>query len=174
MSSSSGEMGRTKLWRTGVNVHRGRLIYEPPRFMSPYTAFQQMLLTEGQRHPPVAAASTSSSASASAPPPAPAADDDDDEPTPDAGPSLLPPASTLAISLSRMGTPTQRLISGTLEELSQLPEEEFGGPLHSVVIVGSRLHPLELEFAGQFAIGGEQGGWWKVGQEVYKVEREGH
>lgn len=141
--------------------------------MSPHTAFQQILLTESQRHPPAPVNSPSSSESA--PPQEPKSiDDDDDDEIVDNGPSLLPPASTLAISLSRMGTPTQRLISGTLEELSQLSEEEFGGPLHSVVIVGKRLHPLELEFAGQWAIGGEQGGWWKVGQEVYKVEREGH
>lgn len=143
--------------------------------MSPYTAFKQILLTESQRHPVPLTASTSSTETSSAPTPTPAKDDDDDvDEQVDHGPSLLPPASTLAISLSRMGTPTQRLISGTLEELSELSEEEFGGPLHSVVIVGSRLHPLELEFAGQFAIGGEQGGWWKIGQEVYKVEREGH
>lgn len=143
--------------------------------MSPYTAFQQMLLTESQRHPapsPPTADSEKPASSESAP--APADDDSDLESVVDNGPSLLPPKSTLAISLSRMGTPTQRLISGTLEELSQLSEEEFGGPLHSVVIVGKRLHPLELEFAGQFCVGGEQGGWWKVGQEVYKVEREGH
>lgn len=122
--------------------------------MSPYTAFQQILLTESERHPP----STSTETSA------------ESLETPQ--PSLLPPESTLAISLSRMGTPTQRLISGTLAELAQLPEEEFGAPLHSVVIVGKRLHPLELEFAGRWCVGGEAGGWWKVGKEVYKVERE--
>jgi diphthine synthase len=88
--------------------------------------------------------------------------------------SLLSPDQTLALSLSRIGTSTQRIISGTLLELSQLPEEEFGPPLHSVIIVGKRLHPLELEFAGQFAIGGEAGSWWRVGKEVYGVEREGH
>ncbi len=84
----------------------------------------------------------------------------------------MPPSQTLAMSLSRVGTATQRIISGTLQELSELPEEEFGAPLHSVVIVGKRLHPLELEYAGRWCIGGENGGWWKVGKEVYGVERE--
>ncbi|WVQ81174.1 diphthine synthase [Cryptococcus sp. DSM 104549] len=134
------------------NMARGRLIYEPPRFMNPAQAFSQMLLTESLRHPTDA--------------PAP----EEGEPTPE--PSLLPPHETLAISLSRIGTPTQKLISGTLAELAALDEEEFGGPLHSVVIVGKRLHPLELEYAGKFAVGGEEGQWWKVGKEVYKVERE--
>lgn len=140
--------------------HRGRLIYEPPRFMSPYTAFQQILYTESERYP-----ASGSSAPASA---------DDDEKEESAASSPLPPDQTLAVSLSRMGTPTQRLVSGTLTELAALSEEEFDGPLHSVVIVGKRLHPLELEYAGQFAIGGEDGAWWKVGKEVYGVVREGH
>jgi diphthine synthase len=143
-------------------MNRGRLIYEPPRYMSPYTAFKQILLTESQRHPtPEKAAALAKQAA------------DDDEPAPPAPtPSLLPPSKTLALSLSRIGTPTQRIISGTLEELASLPEEEFGDPLHSVVIVGKRLHPLELEFAGRWCVGGENGDWWKVGKEVYGVERE--
>lgn len=137
------------------NMARGRLIYEPPRFMNPKTAFQQMLLTESQRHPTASEAGEAE--------------------TSEAGPSrsLCKPEETLVMSLSRVGTPTQRIISGTLAELAELSEEEFGGPLHSVVIVGKRLHPLELEYAGQFCVGGEGGAWWKVGKEVYGVVREG-
>ncbi|WVQ75392.1 diphthine synthase [Cryptococcus sp. DSM 104548] len=148
------------------NMARGRLIYEAPRFMNPSQAFNQILYTESKRHP------------APRPPsdkPAPKAadsDSEDEDNFTDPYPTLLPPAETLAISLSRVGTATQKIISGTLTELAALPEEEFGGPLHSIVIVGKRLHPLELEYAGKFAIGGEQGGWWKVGKEVYGVERE--
>lgn len=131
-------------------------MYEPPRFMSPYTAFQQILHTENERHPKTPSSSSS----------------ENGEETVAPGPSLLPPSQTLAMSLSRVGTATQRIISGTLQELSELPEEEFGAPLHSVVIVGKRLHPLELEYAGRWCIGGENGGWWKVGKDVYGVERE--
>lgn len=143
--------------------------------MSPYQAFKQILLTESQRHPAVADSPTSSSrASPSTAPPstsnhAPTEADEAAAPPPA---TLCHPDRTLAISLSRIGTSTQRLISGTLTELASLPEEEFGPPLHSVVIVGKRLHPLELEYAGRFAIGGEAGAWWKVGREVYGVERE--
>jgi diphthine synthase len=128
--------------------------------MSPYTAFKQILLTESQRHPDPSKAKSKSTT------------DSDDEDIPEPTPSLLPPSKTLALSLSRIGTPTQRIIAGTLEELASLPEEEFGDPLHSVVIVGKRLHPLELEFAGRWCVGGENGDWWKVGKEVYGVERE--
>jgi diphthine synthase len=131
--------------------------------MNPHTAFQQILLTENERYPvtpPLAAAdaedtsrntSTTSFSSTTT------------DPRPPRDMSHCPPDRTLAIALSRMGTPTQRLISGTLAELASLPEEEFGGPLHTVVIVGRRLHPLEMEYAGR---------WWKVGKEVYGVERE--
>jgi len=132
--------------------------------MSPYTAFKQILLTESQRHPSAEAAAAAAKK---------ALDDGEPAPPPPTE-SLLPPSKTLALSLSRIGTPTQKIIAGTLEELASLPEEEFGDPLHSVVIVGKRLHPMELEFAGRWCVGGENGGWWKVGKEVYGVERESH
>ncbi|WWC73175.1 diphthine synthase [Kwoniella pini CBS 10737] len=130
------------------NMARGRLIYEPPRFMNPQQAFSQILYTESERRSEL---------------------NSEEEIEKE---DLLPPSKTLAISLSRIGTPSQNLISGTLEELSNLSKEEFGDPLHSLVIVGKRLHALEFEFAGKFAIGGENGDWWKVGKEVYGVERE--
>ncbi|EIW66878.1 hypothetical protein TREMEDRAFT_34182 [Tremella mesenterica DSM 1558] len=124
------------------NMARGRLIYEPPRFMSPHTAFQQILQTLSTRHARRAPPSDSLS------------------------------NRTLALSLSRVGTPTQRIIAGTLAELAGLPEEDSGPPLHSLVIVGKRLHPLELEYAGQFCVGGRNGQWWTVGQQAYGVARE--
>lgn len=82
------------------------------------------------------------------------------------------------MSLSRVGTDSQQILSGTLTELAELSEEDFGGPLHSLVIVGGnsergkgRLHPLEAEFAGKFAVNGGEG-WWKVAKESYGVIRE--
>lgn len=54
--------------------------------------------------------------------------------------------------MSRVGSETQTLKAGTIEELSKLDEEDFGGPLHSMVIVGSRLHPMERDFGMQFAV----------------------
>ncbi|BEJ16636.1 hypothetical protein CspHIS471_0600370 [Cutaneotrichosporon sp. HIS471] len=140
-----------------ANMARGRLIYEPPRFMNPMTAFEQMLLTEDKRHP-------SSEIEADM-------DDEDDVPVA-AGPTLMDPEKTLAMSLSRIGTSTQKIISGTLEELGRLSADDYGPPLHSIVIVGKRLHPLEVEFAGRWCVGGENGNWWRVAKEVYGVERE--
>ncbi|WVN91113.1 diphthine synthase [Cryptococcus depauperatus CBS 7841] len=148
------------------NMARGRLIYEPPKFMNPAQAFSQILHTESVRHP---AAKPQDSTQERKELPYPTSERED---TTNSYDTLLPPSQTLAISLSRIGTPTQKLISGTIEELAQLSEADFGEPLHSVVIVGKRLHPLELEYGGKFAIGGEKGGWWKVGQQVYGVQRE--
>ncbi|KIR37832.1 diphthine synthase [Cryptococcus deuterogattii Ram5] len=152
------------------NMARGRLIYEPPRFMNPAQAFNQMLLTESIRHPAPKPQPQSQSQSQKTFSDSEEEEEEGEEKDP--YPSLMPPSQTLAISLSRVGTSSQRLISGTLSELAALDEEEFGGPLHSVVIVGKRLHPLELEYAGKFAVGGENGDWWRVGKEVYGVERE--
>jgi len=76
------------------------------------------------------------------------------------------------MTLSRIGTSSQRIVSGTLSELAELSEEDYGGPLHSVVILGKRVHPLELEYAGKFCLGDSDGQWWKVGKEVYGVEPE--
>ena len=73
-------------------------------------------------------------------------------------PSLIKP-ETLCITVSRVGSTSQKLIAGTLKELSELPEEAFGGPLHSMVIVGSRLHPMERDFGAQYAVNQET---WKT------------
>lgn len=138
--------------------------------MNPAQAFNQMLLTESIRHPAPKPQPQSQSQSQKTSSDSEKEEEEGEEKDP--YPSLMSPSQTLAISLSRVGTSSQRLISGTLSELAALDEEEFGGPLHSVVIVGKRLHPLELEYAGKFAIGGENGDWWRVGKEVYGVERE--
>merc|ERR1711939_1140254 len=79
----------------------------------------------------------------------------------------LVPSETLAISISRVGSPTQKLIAGTMEELAALPEEAFGGPLHSLVLVGRRVHPVERDFALQFAVNKET---WLAGCKRYGCE----
>lgn len=83
----------------------------------------------------------------------------------------LSPESTLAVSLSRLGSESQSILFGTLSELAALPEDRFGAPLHSLVIVGKRLHPLELAFAEQYAVGDQ---WKVVAEKVYGLELEGH
>lgn len=133
--------------------------------MNPATAIEQILYTESERHPAPISPNDENA-------PASPASSRASTPAPENYPTYLPPANTLAMTLSRIGTPTQRIISGTLAELAEMSEEDFGGPLHSIVIVGKRIHPLELEFAGRFCVNGEQGNWWKVAKDVYGVQRE--
>lgn len=79
----------------------------------------------------------------------------------------LSPDTTLAIALSRVGGGEghQRIVAGTLTDLSRQPAEIFGEPLHSLVIVGKRLHHLEVDYAQEFAV--DKGNWRKVAKEVY-------
>ena len=79
----------------------------------------------------------------------------------------LDPATTLAISLSRVGDPSQRFVAGTLAEMAELDEDAFGGPLHSFVIVGRRFHALERDFARRWAINKDT--WDQVSRDVYQV-----
>jgi len=78
----------------------------------------------------------------------------------------LPSTSTLAITLSRLGAPDQKIVAGTLSELVNLPEETFGEPLHAMVVVGKRLHPLEVEFAQVWAT---SNAWSLVAKDMYMV-----
>jgi len=79
---------------------------------------------------------------------------------------ILDPDKTLAVALSRVGgDDNQRIIAGTLRELLDHPEEAFGEPLHSLVIVGRRLHHLEVEYATGFAINHEN--WRTVAKDIY-------
>ena len=82
---------------------------------------------------------------------------------------ILSPASTLAIAVSRVGGgDEQRIVCGTLDELSQQPEEVYGEPLHSLVIVGKRPHHLEAEYAEAFAA--KDSKWRDVASSIYKCE----
>lgn len=94
---------------------------------------------------------------------------EEDAPSTDStpAPEALNPSTTLAISLSRVGDPSQKFVSGTLEELSKLDEDAFGGPLHSFVIVGNRFHALERDFAARWAVSREN--WDRVSNGVYGV-----
>ncbi|TIB02578.1 hypothetical protein E3P94_00949 [Wallemia ichthyophaga] len=66
---------------------------------------------------------------------------------------------TLAVSLSRVGAEQQVIKAGTLRELAEVDEDAFGPPLHSLILVGKRLHDLEAEFGEAFAVGNG----WKEG-----------
>ncbi|XP_054747441.1 diphthine methyl ester synthase [Anastrepha obliqua] len=55
---------------------------------------------------------------------------------------------SLCVGLARVGQDSQRIIVGTLRELSQT---DLGDPLHSLVIPAKEMHPLEVEFLQQYA-----------------------
>ena len=61
--------------------------------------------------------------------------------------------------------PEERVVAGTLAELLAQPPEAFGEPLHSLVIVGRRLHHLEVEYAESFAL--NRTTWRDVAKRVY-------
>lgn len=131
------------------NLARGRMIYEPPRYMSIPTALEQMKEVEEE-----------------------------------VGEGILNPQKTLIIALSRMGAhplPSshnkddcasydgEHIVSGTLDDLLSVPPEDhqhvFGSPLHSLIVVGRRLHVLEAEFAEAFAV--NKGNWRRVAKDEY-------
>lgn len=84
---------------------------------------------------------------------------------------VLDPNTTLAIALSRVGGGgDERIVAGTLKELSTHPAELYGQPLHSLVVVGKRLHHLEVEYAEQYAIDTQT--WRETARDVYKCALE--
>jgi diphthine synthase len=79
---------------------------------------------------------------------------------------ILDAETTLAVALSRVGGgDEQKIVAGTLADLAKHPEESFGEPLHSLIIVGKRLHHLEVEYAEEFAVDRER--WRTVASTVY-------
>ncbi|KAH7911384.1 diphthine synthase isoform b [Hygrophoropsis aurantiaca] len=95
---------------------------------------------------------------------------------------VLDPHTTLALAVSRLGASgpiPQSIRAGTLSQLRDLDPAEFGPPLHSLVIVGRRLHDLEVDYARAFAIPTNTNGtdadadadseWVRVSREVYGV-----
>ncbi|KAJ2646269.1 diphthine synthase [Coemansia sp. RSA 1250] len=55
----------------------------------------------------------------------------------------------LAVAVARVGSDDQLIRVGSLR---QLAESDFGGPLHSLVLVGSRLHLLEADILRENAL----------------------
>ena len=49
-------------------------------------------------------------------------------------------SSVSCVGLARIGSPSQCIATDTLSAIGQW---DMGGPLHSLVIVGGELHPLE-------------------------------
>ncbi|ELR48678.1 Diphthine synthase [Bos mutus] len=56
---------------------------------------------------------------------------------------------TLCVGLARVGAEDQKIAAGTLQQMSTV---DLGGPLHSLIITGGSLHPLEMEMLSLFTI----------------------
>lgn len=59
---------------------------------------------------------------------------------------------TPCIAVSRLGSPKQVIKAGTLQEMS---EYESGEPLHSLIILGNKVHDLESDYFMQWAVNEE-------------------
>nr|KAF6290519.1 diphthamide biosynthesis 5 [Myotis myotis] len=56
---------------------------------------------------------------------------------------------TLCVGLARVGAEDQQIAAGTLQQMCSVA---LGGPLHSLVITGGSLHPLEVEMLSLFPV----------------------
>ncbi|XP_050295679.1 diphthine methyl ester synthase [Anthonomus grandis grandis] len=57
--------------------------------------------------------------------------------------------SNLCIGVARVGSETQKITACSLKEMAEV---DLGGPLHSLIIVGPHLHPLEEEYIEKFKL----------------------
>ncbi|KAM5293498.1 diphthine methyl ester synthase [Glossophaga mutica] len=56
---------------------------------------------------------------------------------------------TLCVGLARVGAEDQQIAAGTLRQMCAV---DLGGPLHSLIITGGSLHPLETEMLSLFPV----------------------
>lgn len=54
----------------------------------------------------------------------------------------------LAVGVARVGSPTQKIVAGSMQALLDI---QFGEPLHSLIIAGT-MHVIESEFLEQFQV----------------------
>ncbi|KUJ16906.1 Diphthine synthase [Mollisia scopiformis] len=74
---------------------------------------------------------------------------------------------SLAIGAARVGGKTEKFVSGTLKQLCEA-DEELGGPLQSLVLLGRRTHELEIDYAREFAVDRE--GWDRIWKRDYDAK----
>jgi diphthine synthase len=72
---------------------------------------------------------------------------------------------SLAIGVARIGGETEKFVSGTLKQLCPA-DQELGGPLHSLVLLGRRTHELESEYVREFAVDKED--WDRIWKRDYE------
>ncbi|KAM6217107.1 diphthine methyl ester synthase [Rhynchocyon petersi] len=59
---------------------------------------------------------------------------------------------TICVGLARVGAEDQKIATGTLQQMCTV---DLGGPLHSLIITGGNLHPLETEMLSLFSVSEE-------------------
>ncbi|KAI1357229.1 Diphthine synthase [Xylaria arbuscula] len=72
---------------------------------------------------------------------------------------------SLAIGAARVGGKTEKFVAGTLKQLCD-SDDFLGPPLHSLVLLGSRAHELERDYAREFAM--DKNVWDKTWSEQYE------
>lgn len=81
-------------------------------------------------------------------------------------------SETIGVSLARVGSKEQKLVAGSLAQLAtDTADQALGPPLHSLVLVGSRIHPMEAEYIRQFALVPEYASEFeRVIKDVYGIK----
>ncbi|KEG12619.1 diphthine synthase [Trypanosoma grayi] len=64
------------------------------------------------------------------------------------GGAVAEDGSTMAVGVARVGSKTQQIVAGTMQELREV---DFGGPLHSLIIAGD-IHACEAEHVNLFRL----------------------
>jgi diphthine methyl ester synthase len=73
---------------------------------------------------------------------------------------------SLAVAVARMGSEEQKIVSGTLQQLTTV---DMGPPLHSLILLGSRVHELERDFIREFSVDSEV--FDSIWQRDYEIKR---
>jgi len=56
---------------------------------------------------------------------------------------------SLAVGVARIGASDQKIVAGTLKQLSEV---DLGKPLHSLILLGKRVHDLERDYIREWAV----------------------
>ncbi|XP_028133687.1 diphthine methyl ester synthase [Diabrotica virgifera virgifera] len=59
----------------------------------------------------------------------------------------------VCVGLARVGSESQKIVTCSLKNMSTV---DLGGPLHSLIVVGPIIHPVEMEYLVQFEMKKEQ------------------
>lgn len=158
--------------QTAENLARGRMIFEPPRFMTVAQGASQLLEAAEMANKRIKWSATAPTVAVEASPRDSADSDASDvppTPTPNTGGLVLLDdgalvsgaaaaaacgpygvcGGSIAVGLARLGNATQKVVVAPLRELAEM---DFGGPLHCVILVGDA-DVSECEFMSAFATG---------------------